>query len=108
MAMITLTDEAAKDDVLIPRKGDFIATARYFKGRYVQGQPLAYDVVKTLTADEFYAIIGKPVPGQVTAEELSDDLVAAFDTGRLADGNGNYCLFVWREVDGKLVSQHST
>jgi hypothetical protein len=95
--------------VVDPAVGEFLAISRFFINRERSSvEPLIYEIVKTLNAAEFYAILGEPVATRISLDALSDHLVRAFDAGELTDRNGFNCMFIWKNADGVEVHQHST
>lgn len=102
----------AQDQSLVvdPADGEFLAISRLSidRGNRAVGDPLKYELIKTLGAAEFYAILGETASGPVSIGVLSDHLVRAFDIGPLRDRSGFNCMFVWRNAAGHVVEQHST
>lgn len=88
-------------------KGTFVAMERFPLD--VRERPMRYGVVCELTADAFYAELGRDVPkGPVATSTISDALVRLFDCSQRRDGKRRPALYAFRAADGRLVTQHST
>lgn len=95
--------------IVNPADGEFIAISRLALNReFLPGQPLKFEIIRTLDAAQFYALLGETSPGPISIGDLSDHLVRAFDLGELNDRMGGNCMFVWRNAAGLMVQQHST
>ncbi len=95
--------------VVDPADGEFVAISRLTISRdFRPGQPLKFEVVRTLDASEFYSLLDQAFFGSITIGDLSDQLVRAFDLSKLLDRSGRNCMYVWRRADGLMVEQHST
>lgn len=95
--------------VIDPASGEFVAISRLTNNRAIRpGQPLTFDIIRTLDAAEFYALLGQTSFGPISAGDLSDQLVRAFDLGKVHDRMRRNCMFVWRNAAGMMVEQHST
>lgn len=96
----------AKSETIDTRKGAFLKTDRFFTG--IVGGKLRYYVVERMDAAEFYRRIGKAVAPLRTADDISDDLVRAFDSLTDTDPRGLNCLYMFVTADGRQIHQHST
>ena len=108
---IEITDknciEGAGHANIAPLDGVFIATAR-FALRYEPS--MIYKVRLKITPTEFLSELGRSTPDVIvqrglTADEISDLCVNAFDQGLFLEGD---CLWLYQHSDGRIIMQHST
>lgn len=92
------------DDTVIHREtGQFLVLGRF------PNDDMTYDILQVVPPGVFLKAMGKSTKGPMTASDMSDVLVQAFDRCLFEDlGIEGPVTYGFRTQDGILVQQHST
>lgn len=108
-------DDIPKNEMIERSQGMFLIVERYaseFNDDPETGKPTAkYRILKEITPAEFFGAIDMPARGSMKSSDISNLLVNAFDTGlaeRFLPGYTHSTLWVFRDLDGRTIHQHST
>lgn len=94
-----------KDKSIERSAGMFLITSRYQEGSK------GYKILKEVSPEAFYSLFNLPARGEITVQEIGDLLVRAFDyefDRKFIKGLETSTLWAFRDLDGHLITQHST